>query len=266
MNTGIYSLTNEKNGKRYIGQSRDLKKRKTTHFWALKNNRHPNKHLQRAWNLGDTFRFEIIEECAPEECNEREIYWIERFGAFGENGYNMCRGGDTTTGRACTEETKRKISNSKRGRKASEETIRRRTASLKKHMEEDPAFREKVRERARRMLQGRPAWNKGKPCSEERKRILSEANKGRVISEEHKEKLRELYSGENSLTAKLTKEDVVEIRYRFANGERQIDIAKDYPVTNQTIYDIVRNRRWKSVPTDKKTLEAMICKTKEVSA
>lgn len=54
----------------------------------------------------------------------------------------------------------------------------------------------------------------------------------------------------------MTESDVIDIRYRFLHGERQIDILKDYPnVTSQTIYDIVRGRRWKSIPNTIKELE-----------
>lgn len=256
MTGGIYSLTNKANGKRYIGQTLDFHKRKTTHLWMLNNNRHFNPHLQRAWNAGDEFAFEVIEECPEEIRNEREIFWIAEFNATDDNfGYNLCDGGDATTGYHFTEEQKRKISESNRGRKCTQETIKRRTESLKKHLADDPEFARKLSEEKSRRWKGKPSWNKGIPCTEEKKKILSEKLKGRYVSPEHKQRLKDLYSGENSITAKLKKSDVVEIRYRFLCGERQIDIAKDYPVTPQTIYDIIRNRRWKNVPNTKEELE-----------
>lgn len=56
----------------------------------------------------------------------------------------------------------------------------------------------------------------------------------------------------------MTESDVIEIRYRFLCGERQKDIIRDYPnVTPQTIYDIVRNRRWRSVPNTLEELEEL---------
>jgi Mor family transcriptional regulator len=79
--------------------------------------------------------------------------------------------------------------------------------------------------------------------------------KGRYITEEHKKKLHELYKGEKSLTAKLTEQQVIEIRLRFLKGEKQCDIKKDYQVSAQTIYDIVRNRRWRHIPNTIKELE-----------
>ena len=247
MDSGIYSLTNARTGKRYIGRTLKFTKRQLEHFSALRNGRHPNNHLQRAWDLGDRFEFEIIERCEPDKLNEREIYWIAYYDSF-HNGYNQCEGGATTQGYHFSEETKRKISMKNKGRKCDPEVVQRRKDTLKRHLQEDPEFARRYRENLSKASKGKPSWNKGIPCSEEKKKLLSEKMKGRYVSEEHKEKLRSLYSGENSITAKLSKNDVVEIRCRFLSGERQIDIVKDYPVTPQTIYDIVHGRRWKSVP------------------
>lgn len=57
MKSGIYALVNDETGKMYVGRSIDLDKRKRTHFWALRNGRHPNSHLQRAWNGGSKVFF-----------------------------------------------------------------------------------------------------------------------------------------------------------------------------------------------------------------
>ena len=258
MNRGIYALVNQKNGKRYIGQTNNFTKRKQMHFWELRSNRHYNAHLQRAWNKGDRFSFEIVEECEPDKCNEREIFWIAFYDCMNDKkGYNLCQGGGTTTGYHFTDEAKAKISKANSGRKWSQEAIDRRTAGLKRHMEEDPEFAEKCRERCRKLSKG--GWNKGRHLSEEHKRKISENQKGKYVSLETREKLRQRFDGEKSITAKLKTSDVVKMRYRFLCGERQIDILKDYPqITPQTIYDIVRNRRWHSVPNDKESLEKMM--------
>lgn len=258
MNSGIYSITNKSNGKRYIGRSVNLKKRKGFHKWQLEKGIHFNHHLQRAWNNGDEFSFEVLEYCTPEELNEREIYWIAYYDSM-HTGYNMCAGGAATLGRLLTDETKRKISASNKGRKCSRETVERRKRSLKEHIKNDPEFARKLFDMKSERVRGIPSWNKGIPCPEWKKQLLSQKLKGRYVSPEHKEKLRELYSGENSITAKLTKRDVVMIRYRFLNGERQYIIWKDYPmITRQTMYDICRGRRWQSVPMSIDELEAIV--------
>ena len=257
MKSGIYALVNDETGKVYVGRSIDLDKRKRTHFWALRNGQHPNSHLQRAWNGGARFSFQILEECSPDVCNEREVFWIERLDAL-RHGYNQCEGGQATTGYHFTEEQKNHISEALKGTRRSRDAVERGKETLRRHLEEDPVFAAEYRRKLSEGSKGRPSWNKGRPCPEWKKAQVSEKLKGRKISEEHKDKLRRLYSGEKSLSAKLTREDVINIRYRFLSGERQIDIVKDYPVTAQTIYDIVRGRRWKSVPNTLAELEVLL--------
>lgn len=54
--------------------------------------------------------------------------------------------------------------------------------------------------------------------------------------------------GEDRPTAKLTEDDVREIRRRYATGEEtQAEIAEDYPIGRPTVSDIVRRRRWAHV-------------------
>lgn len=98
MAIGIYKITNQINGKIYIGQSTDIKKRWTAH----KNNYNDICSTQydslfykaiRKYGL-ENFTFEIIEECKADELNEKEIYWIKYYDSFNiEKGYNMTKGG-----------------------------------------------------------------------------------------------------------------------------------------------------------------------------
>lgn len=47
-------------------------------------------------------------------------------------------------------------------------------------------------------------------------------------------------------TGKLTAEQVREMRERRANGARQIDLARDYGVTDGLVSQIVRGKKWAS--------------------
>jgi group I intron endonuclease len=62
---GIYRIRNIINGKCYYGSSKQIEKRWHDHQLNLKNNKHYNAILQRAWNKhGEkNFKFEIVEEC-----------------------------------------------------------------------------------------------------------------------------------------------------------------------------------------------------------
>lgn len=101
MSIGIYKITNQVNGKVYIGQSKNIKDRwrnhKTRAFNDYESNscyEYPLYRAIRKYGL-ENFSFEIIEECLPSELNEREKYWIKYYDSFNlENGYNQTQGGD----------------------------------------------------------------------------------------------------------------------------------------------------------------------------
>lgn len=87
--SGIYKITNNKNGRVYIGQSQNMYIRWKQHRAALKAGKHPNKLLQNDWKVSSkSFRWDVVEYCGIDELNEREKYWIERYNSIKE-GYNQ---------------------------------------------------------------------------------------------------------------------------------------------------------------------------------
>lgn len=259
MESGIYQIINTVDGKRYIGRSNHLDKRWKLHSWMLRTNRHFNPHLQRAYNLDpNAFKFEVLEYCDVEDLNEKEVFYIAKYKTMDmAYGYNLCEGGKSSTGRVCTEETKEKISKKKKGYKCKKEDIEKRKRSLKEHIANDPEFAKYHHDYCAKGAKGKPSWNKGRPCSEEKKRHLSELFKGKPrMTEEQKKKMHERFKGEGSVTAILTEKEVVDIRLRFLKGEKRMDIARSMPhVSPQTIYDTITNRRWKHIPNTLEELE-----------
>lgn len=89
----IYKITNNINGKSYIGQTTDYKRRFQEHR-QLGYGSEQNKLLYYAFKKYgiENFSFEVIEDKTP-NYNEREKYWIAYYDSF-ENGYNMTEGGE----------------------------------------------------------------------------------------------------------------------------------------------------------------------------
>jgi group I intron endonuclease len=105
--TGIYCIRNLFDGKEYVGSAaRGFKRRWKAHIRQLRANCHVNWLLQAAWNTcGESaFAFEVLEECAPEQCIAKEQ---ERIDAMDPE-YNLCREAGSTMGRKCTETCREK--------------------------------------------------------------------------------------------------------------------------------------------------------------
>lgn len=91
----IYSILNNLNGKRYIGQSvNKFNIRYSGGKWWLKTH---NSYLKRSVEKHGltNFTVEILEENIKtiEELNEREVYFIKLYNSLHPNGYNFTTGG-----------------------------------------------------------------------------------------------------------------------------------------------------------------------------
>ena len=162
----IYCITNRVNGKKYVGQTKNLKRRRKQHFFeAPRRCDHPMARAVRKYGK-DNFDMYVIEECTPEVVDERERFWIAElrtqehdFGYNCENGGNACK--------SLSETTRKKIGDSRR----------KWWASLSQ--EERDAHNDS--RRGPRNL------------TEEQRQHMSVARKGILKSEEHKAKIAEAH-------------------------------------------------------------------------
>ena len=184
--TGVYSITNTVNGRRYVGSaSLSFKKRWGEHKAALIAGKHFNRILQRAWNkYGEqAFAFEILLVCDPANCISQEQACIDFYRVNGPGVYNLSPTAGNTLGVKCSPETRAKIS-------AAHSTAEARAKAS--------------------------ALRKGMPVSAERRAKQSKAMSGRKLqplSDEHKAKLSAIHTGR-----RFTPETIE--RMRVAQGNR----------------------------------------------
>lgn len=107
--SGIYCVINLKNGKRYIGSSKNIRQRLWSHRAELRHNKHENTHLQSAWNkYGEqNFDYYVMEICDEDKLLEREQEYINTM----KPEYNI---NQETQRPPCTEDSRKKQSKTRK--------------------------------------------------------------------------------------------------------------------------------------------------------
>lgn len=172
MKSGIYSIINLIDDKRYVGSAINLNKRLYEHKRQLQNNKHPNRYLQFAWNKhgSKVFEFYIIENCEKENLINKEQAWLDWLKCLVPNGYNLSPTANSQLGFKHSNETKLKISVA--AKNISEET----RIKMKKPKSEEHKAKLSIA-RKKRII------------SDETKLKLSLAGKNRIFSNEHKARI-----------------------------------------------------------------------------
>lgn len=177
---GIYEIRNTSSNKIYVGSAVNLNSRRRDHTDTLRRGAHHNRHLQRAFNKygGSSFVFSVLEFVEDKtRLIEREQYYIDTL----KPDYNILPTAGSLLGFKFSGESKRKMSESRKGIVMSEETRRKMSAWQIGRINS-----EEYKRKQRAIQKGR----KGRPHSEEEKRKISESNKGKVIPEEQRQRSR----------------------------------------------------------------------------
>jgi len=189
---GIYKITNLTEGKAYIGQSRDIKKRMKGNISSLNGNHNNyNSYLKEAYiKYGkDDFASEILEIVSDiSQLDERERYWIDYYKTCNrEFGYNIATGG--TGGYIMPKETRQKQSLKRLGKKLPPETIEKfKNKIVPKEVRDkiSKTMKEKgIGKGKNNGMYGKHSYNFGISPSKETRQRISQSRKGQLIGKDN---------------------------------------------------------------------------------
>lgn len=205
MITGIYIIRNTVNNKVYIGSAIDIKKRWRDHKWCLKENKHHNPHLQASYNKYGLENFKFI---IGLKCNFDDLLLEESKLIKKFKSQNNLHGYNINDPKQI-----------QLGKKCKDDT--------------------KMILSERMMNEKNPMYGKTGNQHPKYRYKLSEEKRNKLSVWARNRK------GNKSNASKLTNETVLEIRYIYKTKlYNQTELSKIYNVSQITISDVVRKKRW----------------------
>ena len=200
---GIYGLYCEPDEKWYVGQSINVSCRVADHFRRLRNGKHTNSYLQRAFNkYGEACFLVVVLELADarNRLPRLELKHARALDSFTrKHGFNQ----DVISGkhRVMSVETREKISKARKGMRPSAETRRKLSEAVRRRAPASAETREKIaaskrgKPRPPHVIEALRRSHVGKPLTKQHRQKLSKALSGRRFSEEHRRKIGEANRG-----------------------------------------------------------------------
>lgn len=225
---GIYKITNKINNHSYIGLSTHIEDRWNYHKNPYNWKRESNKTLYKAiikYGI-DNFQFEVLEECSPEQLDEKEKYYIELYDTY-YNGYNITSGGENNQGDS---HPRHKLT------KKDVEDIRFRYDNLERRYDVYQLYKDRIGESGFSKIWKGETW----------KTVMME-----VYTPENK--LYHLHDtgnqGSKNGRARLTEQDVYDIRLRRKQGEQLKKVYEDYQdkITYGSFTNVWTYQNWKNI-------------------
>lgn len=248
---GIIYKATFSNGKCYIGQTvKSLEHRKYQHIYCVDRENLAFHRAIKKYGVDDLV-WEVIDTAKNiEELNAKEISSIAFYKSYAHtidsNGYNLTLGGGGgSAGRLISSETREKMRAAQLGKSYGEET----RAKISKATKGKP----KSEVTRTRMRKPKPegfgtkisALQRGCKRSQETCERIGNAKRGTVLSDEHKAKLSEALRGDKTSCAKLTWEQVREIRSRYIPGIITLkQLAAEYGIAFSHIHRIIKYQTW----------------------
>lgn len=180
-NNDVLYLHITPNGKKYFGVTCQKPERRWNSGYGYKENPHFWNAIQKyGWN--NITHVILADSLTPDEADSLEIFFIALYDTTNRSkGYNLDHGGRGENKRH-SEETKQKMSESRKGKVLSEETKRKIGEAHKgvKNFMYGKHLPEEWKQNISNANKGEKAYWYGKTLSEETKRKMSEAQKGRI--------------------------------------------------------------------------------------
>lgn len=206
--SGVYKIINISNNKIYIGSSINIKNRIKRHLNDLDKNKHYNIYLQNAWNKYGKEKF--LFEILEEVVEKNMLADREQYYIDKYNASDLNYGYNLCPNAYISI-----------GYKHTEETRIRMRVDRKINSQKYARL-------------GENHWNWGNKLSE---------NAYNHFRNNHPD-----YSGEKSPKAKLTNDNVIELRKLYATKKYTLtDLSLKYNIHKRTVSKIIRRERWKNL-------------------